>query len=357
MEKTEKSEITKDIFFKNYNRVIVGFWALLSLTIFLQFIEVCPFPEAALFVVFFFVITFPITTYLSKKRLPKALKKGGLKTFVVYFILLTILLTFLYTCLSKGFVWLEEQNIFPKSASFSGMDRPFYAEFIGNILSAFVANVALCTLRFFEEHNKMSQEHAKLQQAHLEDQLQLLREQINPHLMFNVLNHIHILMKKNVDLADELLLRYSDVLRYQLYDCNKEKVLLEKEVDYLKDVVEVEKMRWGKELKVDCQWSIENGRKEISPLLLIPFVENSFKHVSRMLSEVGYVNILLNQEGDTLRFIVENSKSDQVATHRKSSGIGLKNVKKRLDILYPEKHELIVQKTDTTYKTTLIIML
>ena len=354
---TDKSEIRKDIFFKKYNWVIVGFWTLLTLTLFLQFIEVCPFSEAALSVLLFLAITFPTTTYLSKKRLPKALKKGGLKTFVVYFILLTLLLTFLYSCLSKGFVWLEEQGVFPKSAAFSGMDRPFYAEFIGNILSAFVVNVALCTLRFFEEHNKISREHAKLQQVHLEDQLQLLREQINPHLMFNVLNHIHILMKKNVDLADELLLRYSDVLRYQLYDCNKEKVLLEKEVDYLKDVVEVEKIRWGNELDVDCSWSIENGRKEISPLLLIPFVENSFKHVSRMPSEVGYVNIFLSQEGSTLRFMVENSKSAQAATHRKSSGIGLKNVKKRLDILYPGKHELIIQKTDSTYKITLIITL
>ena len=352
-----KSETMKDVIFKSYNRIITGFWVLISITIFLQFIEVCPFSEAVLFVVFFLIITFPIVTYLSKTLLPKALNTGDWKTFIFYFILLTLLLTFLYSCLSKGIVWLEEQNVFPKSAAFSGTDRPFYAEFIGNILNSFMSNVALCTLRFFEVHNKMSLEHAKLQQAHLEDQLKLLREQINPHLMFNVLNHIHILMKKNVDLADELLLRYSDVLRYQLYDCNKEKVLLEKEVDYLKDVVEVEKMRWGDELKVVCSWSIENGRKEISPLLLIPFVENSFKHVSRMPSKEGYVNITLNQESDTLRFIVENSKLDQAATNKKSSGIGLENVKKRLNILYPGKHELIIQKTDTIYKTTLIITL
>ena len=347
----------KDIFSKSYNRIVVGFWILTAITMFLQFIEVCLFSESVLFVVLLLTITIPITTFLSKKLLPKALRTGYWKTFVLHFILLTILLTFLYSCLSKGFVWLEEQNVFPVSVAFSGMDRPFYAEFIGNILSALMINTALCTLHFFEEHNKISQEHAKLQQAHLEDQLKLLREQISPHLMFNVLNHIHILMKKNVDLADELLLSYSDILRYQLYDCNKEKVLLEKEVDYLKDVVEVEKMRWGDELKVDCSWSIDNGQKEISPLLLIPFVENSFKHVSRMPSEVGYVKITLNQEGDTLRFIVENSKSDQVAIHKKSSGIGLENIKKRLNILYLEKHELIIQKNDTTYKTTLIITL
>ena len=347
----------KDIFFKRYNWVITAFWVLVAFTIFIQSVNVCPLPEAVLSVVLFLIMTIPIATYLCKKQLSETLKTRDWKTFAIRFILLTFLLAFLYSCLSKGFVWLEEQNVFPKSVAYSGMDKPFYAEFLGNILSALIVNIALCTLCFFEEHNRMSQELAKLRQAHLEGQLQLLREQINPHLMFNVLNHIHILMKKNVDLADELLLRYSDVLRYQLYDCNKETVLLDKEVDYLKDVVEVEKMRWGNELKVNCSWSIENGRKEISPLLLIPFIENSFKHVSRMPSEVGYVNILLNQKGDTLRFVVENSKSDQVATYKNSSGIGLKNVQKRLDILYPDKHELIIQKTDTTYKTTLIITL
>jgi LytS/YehU family sensor histidine kinase len=175
--------------------------------------------------------------------------------------------------------------------------------------------------------------------------------------MFNVLNHIHILMKKNVDVADELLLRYSDMLRYQLYECNRETVLLEKEVDYLKDVVEVEKMRWGNELKVDSSWHIENGKKEISPLLLVPFVENAFKHVSRMPSETGYVNIRLHQEGNTLRLTVENSKSTRVPQRQNASGLGLENVKKRLGILYPQKHELIVQKTDTVYKTTLVITL
>jgi LytS/YehU family sensor histidine kinase len=132
---------------------------------------------------------------------------------------------------------------------------------------------------------------------------------------------------------------------------------LEKEVDYLKDVVDVEKMRWGNELKVDCSWNIKNGKIEISPLLLIPFVENAFKHVSRLPSEIGYVNITLNQEGNTLWLIVENSRTNQALQKKNASGLGLENVKKRLEILYPGKHELVVQKTDAVYKTTLVITL
>ena len=218
-------------------------------------------------------------------------------------------------------------------------------------------NIIFCVLRFINEHYRMAQEHAKLQRVHLEDELRLLRSQINPHLMFNVLNHIHILMKKDADKADDLLMRYSDVLRYQLYEANRETVSLGKEIDYLKDVVDVETVRWGAELKVDSSWSVEDTAVKISPLLLIPFVENAFKHVSRLPSEIGYVNIALDQRGNTLRFVVENSRSGQAPRKKNASGLGLENARKRLNLLYPGKHELLVQKTETVYKTTLIITL
>ncbi len=277
--------------------------------------------------------------------------------FVVWFLLFSFGLAFLYACLNTLFVWLERKEVFPASVIFSGLARPLYVEFLGNILSGFASNLIFCAVRFFEEHYRMAQQHARLQRAHLEDELRFLRSQINPHLMFNVLNHIHILMKKDADRADDLLVRYSDVLRYQLYESNRETVALGKEVDYLKDVVAVEKMRWGDELKVDCSWNIEDGMVEISPMLLIPFVENAFKHVSRLPSEVGYVNIVLDQTGNTLRLTVENSKTGNAPRKKNASGLGLENARKRLEILYPGRHELVIQKTDTIYKTTLTITL
>ena len=345
------------ILIKYYKWFIATIWAALTLAVYSQFVNVCPFYESTSFAALFLLVTCPITTLLSRYILPKALRNNRMKQFVLYFFLFSFLLAFLYACTNNLFVWLERKEVFPASIMFSGLARPLYVEFFGNILSGFASNLIFCAIRFFEEHYKMSQEHAKLQRAHLEDELHLLRAQINPHLMFNVLNHIHILMKKNVDRADDLLMRYSDVLRYQLYECNRESVSLEKEVDYLKDIVEVEKMRWGNELKVDCNWNIENGKTEISPLLLIPFVENAFKHVSRLPSETGYVNITLNQESNILRLIVENSRANQALQKKDASGLGLENVKKRLEILYPGKHELAVQKTDTVYKTTLTITL
>jgi sensor histidine kinase YesM len=342
---------------KYYNWFIATIWAALTLTVYSQFVNVCPLYESTSFAVLFLSVTYPVTTLLSRYLLPKALRNNKMNRFIFYFFLFTFLLAFLYACINNLFVWFERKEVFPVSVMFSGLARPLHVEFFGNILSGFAANLIFCAIRFFEEHYKMSQEHAKLQRAHLEDELHLLRAQINPHLMFNILNHIHILMKKNVDMADDLLMRYSNVLRYQLYECNRETVSLEKEVDYLKDVVKVEKTRWGNELNVDCSWNIENGKTEISPLLLIPFVENAFKHVSRLPSEIGYVNIALNQDGNTLWLIVENSRTNQALQKKNASGLGLGNVKKRLKILYPEKHELVVQKNNTVYKTTLVITL
>lgn len=142
-----------------------------------------------------------------------------------------------------------------------------------SISASFLINGTACGIKFYQEHGKIERDHILLQQAHLENQLKLLQDQINPHVMFNILNHIHILMKSNTELASFLLLKFSDILRYQLYHCNQNLVVLDKEIQYLQDLVEVEKLRWGNELDVKAEWLIENKKALIVPLLLVPFIE------------------------------------------------------------------------------------
>lgn len=348
----------KSSIFKYYTWFVIGLWIAIGFSAFIQFKnDGSHILESFLSTLSLMIAAISISSFLSMRLFPKALHAENKRVFSLQFVLLTLLLAILFATTIKGFVWLEKQGVFLPTSIFSEQESPFYIEVLANIVSAFGINFIFCAIRYFPEHYKIAQEHARLKQAYLENQLHLLRNQISPHLIFNVLNHIHILMKKDTNMADELLLRYSDVLRYQLYDCNKEIVLLEKEVEYLEDVIEVEKMRWGNELKVNWTLDIEEGKKEISPLLLIPFIENAFKHVSRLPSKKGYVNISLDQKGNILRLVVENSKANQVTSQRNTSGLGLGNVKKQLNILYPEKHELVIQQTDTTYKTTLIITL
>lgn len=349
---------TKNIIFKNYNSFIASIWIIIILTLWIQVMSGCPVWRAALYVLFFAISAFIVTTFLSRVLLPKALKDHAMGKFVLYFIILTLFLSFVLALITQGFYYLEQNGYFVMSTLISATHNPFYWEIVSMIPTALLANFGFCGLRFYYEHNQILQRNAQLERAHHEDQLFLLKDQINPHFMFNVMNHIHVLMKKDVELADELLFQFSDIFRYQLYECDHKNVFLEKEVQYLKDVIDIEKMRWGTELKVTCSWKVEDGKKEISPFLLISFVENAFKHVGRLPAENGYINIALSQQNSSLNLVVENSIGRfQERQKNKNSGIGLQNATQRLNLLYAGKHRLEINETDTAYRVQLQLTL
>jgi len=261
--------------------------------------------------------------------------------FIVWFTFFTLVLALFFGCTYFLFWKLESKNIFTSSGLFFTNGSLLF-EFLTSIPSTFLINIGFCGLRLYYEH-------LKLQEVHLKAQLQILQQQINPHFMFNVLNHIHILMQKNTTMASDLLVKYSGILRYQLYSGKEELVNLDHEIQFLKDVIDVEKIRWGNELKVYASWEVENGKKQIQPLLLITFIENAFKHVSRSISENGYIRIDFKQKKNFLCMEVENSKSMLQIRQREASGLGLNNIQERLKILYPKKHKLSIEETDSVY--------
>lgn len=335
----------------NVNWLFIGcFWLILGIAIWAQMIHDFALIPAILHAFSILFVSVIIAHTLSDILLPKALAEGKMKLFVVQSISMTLLSSFLLMAISMWFY-----NSFIQGTALETPERlESYGSWVSRwysvIPSAILINGTACGLRFYQEHNRMEKDHAQLQQVHLEAQLRILQDQINPHLMFNVLNHIHILMKKDVELASMLLIRFSDILRYQLYECNREFVTLEKELKYLKDLVAVEQIRWGNELDVVCNWTVQNAKSQISPLLLVPFVENAFKHVSRLPTENGYVHLSLKQKDKLLELSIENSNSVQLPRKHEGQGIGLENVKKRLDILYPSKHELHIEKTASIFK-------
>jgi len=155
------------------------------------------------------------------------------------------------------------------------------------------------------------------------------------------------------------LMKFSDILRYQLYHCNQPLVPLDKEIEYLQNLVEVEKLRWGNELDVNAQWQINNRKAFIAPLLLVPFIENAFKYVCRLPGHKGYVKISCKEKNNSLYFYVENSYSD-MATYKKkdgTGGIGLQNVKKRLKLQYPNSHDMNIESDNHIFRITLILTL
>jgi hypothetical protein len=336
---------------------ICFYWLLLGISIWAQMIKDFQLVPAILQSLAFVTAAIVVAHAVSDVLLPNALVNGKMKLFVGQSFLMTLLLAFVLTVIPlwfyKHYVMGTAFDTPERMGAYSQSLLGFYS----NLPSAILINATACGLRFYQEHSLMEKNHEQLLKVHLEAQLRILQDQINPHLMFNVLNHIHILMQKDIDRASVLLIRFSDILRYQLYECNREFVTLEKELKYLKDLVAIEQIRWADELEVKYSWTIQNGKSEISPLLLVPFIENAFKHVSRLPTEKGYVHLILKQSGDMLELNVENSNSAQQPRKQDTGGIGLTNVQKRLEILYPDKHELNIEKTESSFKVHLRLQL
>lgn len=331
----------------NYKRIITTSWAVLLLLIWMQYIYLSTLLEATLMLLVF-APAICISHILTNIWLPKAVQRKKLVFFIFQFIGIIILTAFIMAVSCQCIIWAGTKQYISDSVILAS-SKSLLIEFLFLIPSVLVINFGFCGLRFLYEH-------IKLQRIHLETQLQVLQSQINPHFMFNILNHIHILIQTNVDLASSLLLQYSDVLRYQLYNVKNESVKLEQEVQFLKNFIEIEKVRWGDKIDVSCTWEIEDVRKEIPPLLFITFVENAFKHVSRSSSEQNYIKTNFVQKGNMIYLDIENSKSDiPIKSSGSGSGLGLENIKKRLDILYHNDYKLVIKDMYPVYHSKLEI--
>ncbi len=193
-----------------------------------------------------------------------------------------------------------------------------------------------------------------LQRQSLQSELNFLKSQINPHFLFNTLNSLYALTLKKSDKAPEIVLRLSEMMRYMLYECNEPKVALSKEIKYVKNYLELEKLRHGQNFNIDFNIDGSINGQTIAPLLFIPFLENSFKHgMDHQLNE-GFVKIDLTIEDEKLNLDVKNSKYKMPnKPGKKSGGIGLANVKRRLELVYPQKHGLEIKEKENQFKVSL----
>lgn len=205
--------------------------------------------------------------------------------------------------------------------------------------------------RSFETERKNEQ----LEKEKLATELKFLKSQLNPHFLFNALNSIYFLIKKDQDTAAQALVSFSDMLRYQIYECNDPKISLKQELEFLKNFIQLSQLRKNENFKLTTSFAENINGEMVSPLLLIPFVENAFKHVSTESEQKNWINIDLQLEGKTLLFNIANSLSEESASDDALvvGGLGLPNVKRRLDLLYPEKYDLKVTESEEEYKVSL----
>ena len=193
----------------------------------------------------------------------------------------------------------------------------------------------------------------------LETELKFLRSQINPHFLFNVLTNLVSLARKKSVKLEQSLIMLSDLMRYTIYDVQNKKVVLHKEIEYVNSYVALQKLRFGNEVKIDCTVELSEEEKEytIEPMLLIPFVENAFKH-GAAYSEQPWIDIRLSVKEDTLIFEVRNNYEDASITSKEAtSGIGISNVKSRLNLLYKGKYNLTLNDKNNIFHIILTLTL
>ncbi|HEX6332753.1 MAG TPA: histidine kinase [Flavisolibacter sp.] len=221
----------------------------------------------------------------------------------------------------------------------SGMKEKIY----NNFVTQFFLVLAGMALKSFVDYQQLQKQMAEVAKERAEAELNLLKSQINPHFLFNSLNAVYFLIDRNNTEARNALHRFSEMLRYQLYECGDHKIPIEKEVQFLRDYVQLQQIRQDDNFSISFECGKDVGNFLIEPLLLMPLVENSFKHVSHFSKKQNEIRISIGRTNGTFRFSVKNT-TEAGTRARQPGGIGLSNVKRRLDLLYGPKHSLEIRK-------------
>lgn len=306
----------------------------------------------------------PLFVLNTEWLIPKILMPKGILLYILSLILTVALFYLFHNFIFDWYNHILDKNHLLRSFKFS---KGLLALTIVALISTGYA-----LLNYVVTQEKIQQEK---QSENLLSELSFLRSQISPHFIFNVLNGIVYLIRSKSDLAEPVTLKLSELMRYMLYETGNAQIPLEKELNYLKNYVELQKVRFEEdvEIRLNTEGVADFGLEmsdvgttnnilnqqskigKIEPMLLIPFVENAFKHgVGTVLNPI--IDIDLKVVGNTLSFSVKNKMAtDNEATKDASSGIGLKNVQRRLELLYPNAHQLTIEKDDNWFKVRLIL--
>ncbi|MCE2616605.1 MAG: sensor histidine kinase [Phocaeicola sp.] len=284
---------------------------------------------------------------------------------IVYFVNFYLLAPFLFE--KKKYGWFVLANIgvillanitvffvdysnIPKEVPQFAILFGFFFIFILDFIVAFVA-VGIRSVLKVNEMRQMLQEE---QQKNTEAELLWLKNQLNPHFLFNTLNNISGLIQIDPDAAQDSIAKLSDLLRYTLYESNQDFVPVAGEIEFMENYIDLMKLRCGSNTTVTTDFDIRNGSIKIAPLLFISLIENAFKHgVSN--SKPSVIRMEMHTDGNQLFFLCENSNYPKDDKNRSGSGIGLDNLKRRLELLYKGKYTFEKILEDEMYKVTITL--
>ncbi len=226
------------------------------------------------------------------------------------------------------------------------------------VINFLFLSIASLTAIFIETNifaQKKEQEAILNKNEMLQTELKLLRFQINPHFLFNTLNNIYTLSVIDSDKTQQSISNLSTMLRYVLYDCEKSYVSIQQEITYIENYIKLFSLKSIDPYPITVEKNINNLSSQIAPMLLIPFVENALKHSYIEKKGDSFIHIKIMVDGTIIHFEIQNSKPNHPISKDNIGGIGLENVKKRLKILYPQKHLLAIKENDSTFNVKLII--
>ncbi|GAB3919685.1 sensor histidine kinase [Larkinella terrae] len=290
--------------------------------------------------------------------IPKYLEKNRLVEYIIYLVLTIILASLL---IIPGYYLTAAISGRTMNDQFGGgTDAECFYRFLGNALPSMVASMTLAmSIKLTKNWVQSRQRQQLLEKEKLETELKFLKYQFNPHFLFNTINSIFFLIHKNPDMASDSLAKFSEMLRHQLYESNDQKIPLNKEIAYLENFIELEKLRQNNNVNVSVQLGQQfSGHLGIAPFILMNFVENAFKHVSKHTDQPNWIRINLSMNQQQLDFSIANSAS-QLPTNEviNFGGIGIQNVQRRLDLIYPGEYSLDIQHNDNSFSVELRLML
>ncbi len=291
--------------------------------------------------------------------IPKYLARG--KIFSFFF--LTMFTVVAMSLIIMGGIYLatEALNMRYADAFKYGLDSAmtvFKKDAFPSSLSSMTLGISIKLAKNWLSANRKQEQ---LEREKLESELKFLKSQFNPHFLFNTINSIFVLIDKNSKLAGESLSQFSQLLRYQLYECNEPQIQLTKELRFVESFLTLEKLRYDSYVDIRVRFpDVSNSQWTIAPFILMPFIENAFKHFQPSKDKPSWVDMSFDLNESVLTFEISNSKS-ALGHHQPDvgdyGGLGLKNVQRRLELLYPNAHELEISDAADSYKVLLRINL
>lgn len=300
-----------------------------------------------------------VPQYFSKSRYGSySLLLGGI---VLAFVLMTPMLENSLISMNPKLMGppLEGIKNIPMPPVGSKMHRPTMLDPRHFILFVIFSAVVLLStvMESVQLHRHREQAANKAEREKLAAELKFLKSQINPHFLFNVLNNVYALSLLKSDQTPEVVMKLSEMLRYMLYQSGHERASLEQEISYIQHYIALQQLKDDEPLSVQLDLQVNNPTARIAPMLLIPFVENAFKHSKIEDTQQGWIKISLGEMDNQLVFSVSNSLPSGEFTKDLTGGIGLTNVQRRLELEYPGKHQLDIKKMPQSFSIELTISL